>query len=43
MVIRLGHSDEEVAEDQVMVKSTGYWLYKNGKSMGWTTRSPRSN
>ena len=24
-----GHGDEEVAEDQVMVKSTGYWIYND--------------
>lgn len=22
-----GHGDEEVAEDQVTVKSTGYWIF----------------
>ena len=24
-----GHGDEEVAEDQVAVKSTGYWIYND--------------
>ena len=24
-----GHGDEEVAEDQVTVKSTGYWIYND--------------
>lgn len=24
-----GHGDEEVAEDQVSVKSTGYWIYND--------------
>ena len=24
-----GHGDEEVAEDQVAVQSTGYWIYNN--------------
>ena len=24
-----GHGDEEVAEDQITVKSTGYWIYNN--------------
>jgi hypothetical protein len=24
-----GHGDEEVAEDQVVVQSTGYWIYND--------------
>lgn len=24
-----GHGDEEVAEDQVAVQSTGYWIYND--------------
>ena len=24
-----GHGDEEVSEDQVAVKSTGYWIYND--------------
>ena len=24
-----GHGDEEVAEDQITVKSTGYWIYND--------------
>jgi len=24
-----GHGDEEVAEDQIAVKSTGYWIYND--------------
>ena len=24
-----GHGDEEVADDQITVKSTGYWIYND--------------
>ena len=43
MVIRLGNGDEEVAEDQVMVKSTGCWIYKKGKSTGYPSCGPRTD
>ena len=28
-ILCFGHGDEEVAEDQEMVKSTGYWIYND--------------
>ena len=29
VVLCFGHGDEEVAEDQKMVASTGYWIYND--------------